>query len=145
MPSQPLDHLILVGFKPVDTDTPSGKTAIRHLMDAANVTSDKIHFYPADTNVKTVLTETFRKDASKKKTKGFDIGNTICLVSRTLDKKSQHQLSLLKNVTVDVRSGLEDVDLENMTESNMLEWMRTGTYTSCLLYTSDAADDSTEV
>lgn len=124
-----LDHLILVGVTPYDTSTSEGRRAQRHVMDAANVAADKIFFYPKDVSVKDIMNNSFMKDPAKKKTRGFDIGDTVCIASQSVGKTKSHQIGLLKELTIDVRLGVEDVALEEMSESNISEWMSTGTYT----------------
>lgn len=129
MSDKQLDHLIIVGVDPFDTSSPSGVAAQRHVMDAANVAAEKIFFYDEDDEVKGVIAKTFRKDPSKRKTRGLDIGNSVCLVSKRVSKVKSYQYKLLRELTVDVRLGLDSVNLEEMTESNISEWMEKGTYT----------------
>ena len=124
MSNQPSDHIIFVGFDPVDRSTDKGSRAMQIIMDAMDVRLENIHFYPGDIKATEIIRKSFIKDDSQKF--GYRIGNSICIGSDKLTGIQGHSLNRLKKVGIVVRNGCEDIDFTVLNESEMSRWLKTG-------------------
>ena len=126
--SQPLDNLILVGITQPDEETPQGAAAYRNLMDAANVMKKGIKFFGLEDTPKEILLKSFIPDKSQKH--GLLIGNSMFIISEDVSQSTRHQFKNLgKKVDTVVKTGMSPVNLEEMSEPEISEWLETGSYT----------------
>lgn len=125
--AEPLDYLILIGIEEPDESTDSGKSAIRHLMDAANVQRNGIKFFKLGTSLHEVARGSFPIDREKKE---FVTGNALCLCSEDANPKYRHMIDGLGDkLGISVQTGMQTVNLSEMRESEMSEWITNGSYT----------------
>lgn len=122
-----VDHVILVGVPEPDSDTETGRRALRYLMNVTNLGRDRIFFSAVGTSPVDILRENFILDKSEKY--DYRIGNTICIGTEGVGTEYRHTLNRLKRVEITVKTGYQDVNLEELTEVEMQEWFDTGRYT----------------
>lgn len=120
------DHIIFVGFPPIDVSTPEGEKAMSRLMNATGVTKRNLHFFDPDKKLASIVRESFIPDESQKY--GYQIGNSLCIASNSIGAQRQ----ALKNITkvgIEFRAGYQHVDFTDMSEFNIREWLENGKYT----------------
>ena len=116
-----LDNLILIGFKdPHDTDS------FRMLMDIANVPVNNIFFIEDEKPIPDIIRENFIPDKSQKY--NFILGNTLCIVSDSVDPTYRKKVERLRKMEIPVKSGYQNVDLSELNELEMTDWFNNGHY-----------------
>lgn len=122
-----VDHVILVGVPEPDPETEKGRRALRYLMNVVNLGRDKIFFSPPGLSPVEIIRNSFIPDKSQEY--DYQIGNTVCIGTESIGTEYRHTLSRLKRVKITVKTGYQDVVLEDMTEYEIQEWYETGRYT----------------
>ena len=116
-----LDNLILIGFKdPHDTDS------FRMLMDIANVPVNNIFFIEDEKPIPDIIRENFIPDKSQKY--NFILGNTLCIVSDSVDPTYRKKVERLRKMEIPVKSGYQNIDLSELNELEMTDWFNNGHY-----------------
>lgn len=137
MSKKPLDHLILVGFPPLEQeDEETQQRIIRHLMDVFNVQKKGIRMFPEETSIDTIVLKTFIPDKASKS--GFMIGNTLCIASDDINMQYRKKIERLTKFSINVKTGYDQLSWGKTTESGLSQWAETGIYPE-----SDESSDQT--
>lgn len=135
--ANPIDHLILVGFPEIDPD--KRESTLRAIMDVANVERTHIHFYKAETPITDIIRKTFIRDGGEKT--GYRIGNSVLLGSDAVSQEYRHVLKRLTKIGIQVRVGMNDVNLDTINEQELANWYETGQYVP-IKQEEDKSDES---
>ena len=120
------DTVIFVGLDIPEDETQRDRV-IQKVMNVTGVKKNKIFFYDKNTtHPASIVRGSYIRDKSQNS--GYRIDETLCIASESIGAK-RLSLEKLSHVGIAANTGYQDVDLLDMTESEILEWIETGRYT----------------
>lgn len=120
------DTVIFVGLDIPEDETQRDRV-VQKVMNVTGVKKNKIFFYDKDTtHPASIVRGSYIRDKSQNS--GYRIDETLCIASESIGAK-RLSLEKLSHVGIAANTGYQDVNLLDMTESEILEWIETGRYT----------------
>ena len=123
--AEKINRVIFIGF-PASNKNELTPSTLKMIMDVFSVNDNQIYLFPEGTRPEDIVGKSFTIDKSKEF--GYDIGNSICVVSNGVPSDYRLRIERLNNIGIAVRSGYDHIDFEEVNESEFTDWYKSGNF-----------------